>query len=572
MNNIKFIFNRFNLCLLALVAFTVVSCETLELDGANNPNELTPEQVNPDFLLNSIQVDFGKVVERFGAIAAQVTRIDNMLGRDYQNTFSPADFNDVWSGSYQSTGAVFSDQNGHDQTFNGILADVRAMTPIAEENELFHHLGIAQVIEAYTIVSLVDFFGNIPYSEALTGSTNLNPNTDSGDLVYEAALNLLDEAIANFDKSVVNEPQLDLYYGGSWSNWIKAANTIKMKIYLQKRLVDANAIDSFNAIVATGDYIQTAAEDFQFQWGNNVIQPDSRHPRYANNYESDGADEYMSNWLMNLMSDSSDPRIRYYYYRQANAVPGAEIAPNEETLSCSLEAAPQHYIDNGFDFCFLSNGYWGRDHGDDAGTPPDGFLRTNFGVYPAGGKFDDSSFSGVAQGDGAQGVGITPIMLSSWVDFMLAEIALSDGNNGTAQTLLISGINKSISKTVSFGSLDASANPGFEPTTNEINTFADNINMIFENATTDEQRWNTLAEQYWVSLFGNGLDAYNFYRRTGYPSTLQPNREPEPGRFIRSFFYPADLVSNNSSVDQKSDTNQKVFWDNNPDSDFPFSN
>ena len=30
----------------------------------------------------------------------------------------------------------------------------------------------------------------------------------------------------------------------------------------------------------------------------------------------------------------------------------------------------------------------------DNGTPPDGFLRTLRGTYPAGGKFDDSSFGG----------------------------------------------------------------------------------------------------------------------------------------------------------------------------------
>ena len=35
-------------------------------------------------------------------------------------------------------------------------------------------------------------------------------------------------------------------------------------------------------------------------------------------------------------------------------------------------------------------GYWGRDHGNDEGTPPDNFTRTASGVYPAGGSFDGS--------------------------------------------------------------------------------------------------------------------------------------------------------------------------------------
>ncbi|GAA4271317.1 SusD/RagB family nutrient-binding outer membrane lipoprotein [Aquimarina gracilis] len=558
-----------------ILGLLFTACETTELDLTENPNQLDRDQSDADLFLNSIQIDFGKVIERFGAIGGQVTRIDNMNGRDYENVYSPSDFNDLWSGSYQSTGVPFTDQNGHNQTFNGILADARALEPIAAENELYQHLAIAQVIEAYIIVTLVDFFGDVPYTEALQGSTNLNPGVDDGAIIYDAALNLLDNAIANFQKDSDTEPINDFYYRGDWEKWIQAANTIKMKIYLQERLVNPEALNNFNEIVNNGNYIQNMSDDFQFSWGTNEIQPDNRHPRYANNYEGDGADEYMSNWLMNLMSNSDDPRIRYYYYRQTNVVPGAETAPNEETLSCSLESPPQHYIDGGFTFCFLNNGYWGRDHGDDDGIPPDGFLRTNFGVYPAGGRFDDSSFEGTSQGDGGQGAGITPILLSSWVDFMIAEVAMEEMNDGAALIALQNGITKSIDKVRTFGILDNSANLSFEPDNTAIQSFISDIATNFNNAVTMEDKWNVISEQYWVALFGNGIDAYNFYRRTGYPTTLQPNIEPYPatGDFIRSFPYPADLTTNNSSVDPKPDVVQKVFWDNNPDSPaFPVSN
>ena len=573
MNTIKLTY-KISLIAILSIGMLFTSCESLELDLADNPNQLTPDQSNPDLFLNSIQVDFGKVVERFGAIAGQVTRIDNMFGRNYQNTYSPADFNDVWSGSYQSTGESFDDQNLHSQTFNGILADVRALEPLAIDGELYHHLAISQVIEAYTIVTLVDFFGDVPYTEAVQGSIgNLNPVTDSGATIYAAALDLLDAAIVNFERDAANEPENDFYYNGDWDNWIKAANTLKMKIYLQRRLVDNNAIADFNAIVTSGDYIQTVSEDFQFSWGANEIQPDNRHPRYANNYEGDGADEYLSNWLMNQMSNNDDPRIRYYFYRQTNAVPGAEIAPNEETLSCSLESAPQHYIDGNFTFCFLNNGYWGRDHGDDDGTPPDGFLRTTFGVYPAAGRFDDSSFQGISQGDGGQGAGITPIILSSWVDFMIAEVAMLNMDIPGARAALNNGLTKSIAKVTTFGALDTSANLSFEPNATAISSFVNDRLADFDAAATPDDRWDVIAEQYWVALFGNGIDSYNFYRRTGYPTTLQPNIEPNPGNLIRSFFYPADLVTNNSSVEQKPNTDQKVFWDTNPDSPaFPPAN
>ena len=43
-------------------------------------------------------------------------------------------------------------------------------------------------------------------------------------------------------------------------------------------------------------------------------------------------------------------------------------------------------------------------------------------------------------------------------------------------------------------------------------------------------------------MYGNGVDAYNAYRRTGFPTTLQPNMEPNPGSYIRSLYYPQIML------------------------------
>ena len=394
---------------------------------------------------------------------------------------------------------------------------------------------------------------------------------DSGASVYDAALVLLDAAIANFNLDPVNEPAIDFYYGGNTARWIDAANSVKMKIHLQRRLVDPTAIASFNAIVASGNYIQDSAGDLQFQWGTNAVQPDTRHPKYANNYIASGGQTYMSNWLMNLMDTADDPRIRYYFYRQVNAVPGAEVPADEETIACSLEPVPQHYTDGGFTFCVLPNGYWGRDHGQNAGIPPDGFTRTVYGVYPAGGQFDDSSFDGISVGGGGAGAGVTPILLSSWVDFMLAEVAML-GSADAGRPFILNGIAQSVTKVATFGALDTGADLSFAPTQGAIDNHLMNIGMAFD-AADDTGKWNILAEQYFISLFGNGTDGYNFYRRAGFPTTLQPNLEPDPGAFVRSLNYPADFANNNSSVDPKPNLEVQVFWDNNPAAPtFPIAN
>ena len=545
------------------------SCETTELDLTQNPNALSPDQADPDFYLNDMQIQWAYLVESFGNTAGALSRIDYMNGRDYANAYSPSSFDGRWSQAYQT-----------------IMYDIRQMNAIADEAGLVHHKAIGQVIEAHILMILVDFFGDIPYTEALQGADNLNPAADSGASVYASALGLLDAAIANFNADASAEPALDMYYGGDWAAWIKAANTMKMKAYMTTRLVDGAAVGAFNAIVASGNYISTNADDLQFQWGTNEVQPDSRHPRYRSSYTATGGGSYMSNSLMDYMRGGfdggysigagqfyADPRIMVYYHRQTNPTPGIAGAPaDEEVLECGLQNPPLHYA--GYIFCANPQGWWGRDHGNDNGIPPDGFLRTLAGVYPAGGKLDDWSYGGQTNGDGFGGNGITPMMLASWTDFMIGELELVAGNEPAAKTAMFNGMEKSMDKVMNF-----------KPRTDRFDLIMDFyfgglafVTTQFYNRISAEwdaaaDKMDVLGWQYFVAQYGNGLDAYNFYRRTGHPTNLQPNIEPNPGGFIRSFYYPASHANTNVNINQKDGVTQQVFWDTNPGSPgFPVSN
>ncbi len=548
------------LCIVSSVLF--YACETTELDLTENPNALNPDEANTDFFLNAIQEDFAELVHFLGESGAQVTRIVNMGTRQYREAYAATDFDVEWELAYRQ-----------------VLNDIKAMNAIAGPSGQNHHVAMGQVFEAYTIVSMVDFFGDVPYSEALQGLSNLNPKVDKGSDIYDAALDLLDAAIRNFEEEPTMEPAVDLYYDGDWDKWIDLANTLKMKIYLQRRLVDGDALDDFNAIVTSGNFIQDASGDFQFNWGTSIANPVTRHPHYVDNYTPTGASDYMSNWFMDYMQsdkvgnevdifEEPDPRIQYYFYRQT-----ATISTNPNDIRCIQEDPPKHYMEKGVTvFCSLENGYWGRDHGDDAGIPPDTQSRTTYGVYPVGGKFDDRSFSVIASVDvGAQGAGITPVMLSSWVDFMRAEMALFASGEGSAQAFIESGIAKSIAKVRSFAALDATADLSREPALALDAAYISEVGTLFASADEEEKK-NILAKEYFVALFGNGIDAYNFYRRTGTPTDIQPNLEANPGGFIRSFFYPASLANRNASVNQKDEVTSTVFWDNNPTTGFPVGN
>jgi len=531
------------------------ACETTELDLTQNPNGLTIGESSTNGYINSIQIDFGRLIASLEVEASETVRILNMDGRNYQNAFEPTRFDNEWEEAYQQ-----------------ILKDVREMTPLAEEASEYYHLGMAQVLEAYIIVTLVDFFGDIPYDEASQGADNFNPKIagDKGASVYRAALNLLDGAIANFERDdALASPSNDLFYGGNWENWVKAANSMKMKIYVTTRLVDTNAGTAFADIVSSGNYIDENSEDFQFPWGTSFNNPDARHPNYITDYTPAGANTYMSNWLMDYMLngkmnnnaafEDADPRMKYYFYRQAASVPQT----NPNLINCVSETKPDHYS-SGDPFCSLASGYWGRDHGDDDGIPPDGQLRTTFGVYPTGGRFDDNSFEVIASISlGAGGAGITPIMLASWTDVMRAEMALTGGDAATANMLLQSAVTKSFAKVRAFGQRDAGADLSTAPSTDLDAAYIRELGQLFDNASDQGERLDILGSEYFVMLFGNGIDGLNFYRRTGRPSTLQPNLEPKPGDFFRSFFYPPVFVERNASLSQKSGVTDRVFWDSN---------
>lgn len=339
----------------------------------------------------------------------------------------------------------------------------------------------------------MDFFGDVPYTEALLAAENLNPSPDSGASIYEAAIGLLDQAITNFNAGSSVELANDFFYDNDYEKWIKACNTLKLRLYK-----NTGNTAAFNAIINGGNYIQETADDFQFQWGTNEVLPDTRHPDYADNYTLTGGADYMSIYLMNLMDTTEDPRIRYYYYRQSATVPGSDgTPPNEETLDCSLQTPPPHYQAQNVPFCTLENGYWGRNHGNDAGTPPDGLLRTIPGVYPVAGLFDDSSFAESGLGAGGGGNGVTPMLLASTVDFWRAEVAATSGDVDGALPFILSGIEKSIAKVQSFGSKDPGADLSVAPSEADVTDFISGIEAAFTAAPNANEKLNIWLSSSW---------------------------------------------------------------------------
>ena len=102
--------------------------------------------------------------------------------------------------------------------------------------------------------------------------------------------------------------------------------------------------------------------------------------------------------MLNAYGGVSDPRMKYYFYRQVQYAPGFGVPPEEQTLECSLYLP--YIIKQQTNRSVLLKMV--VEIRNDAGIPPDPFLRI-YGTYPAGGRYDDNSFEATVVGQGESG-------------------------------------------------------------------------------------------------------------------------------------------------------------------------
>jgi hypothetical protein len=532
----------------------IILTSSCDLNKLDNPSLLSASKVDMSLLLNGVQINFANFFYNISDAGMQVTRLTEMYGPVYNNWFIPSYYNTVWQVAYEN-----------------IIVNTRTVSAQAPGKGWYIHSGIAKMIEAYTALTMADFFGDVPYSKA-SSPNDINPAADKDADIYDSVLALINDAVSDFNKDA--PVPADLYYNGDIRKWITLANTLKLKISLNKRMVDASgSTATINALIAANDLIDApdGSEDFIFRYSTNIANPDSRHPYFQGNYLI-GAGTYQTNWLMwnmrygkkNAGDYVIDPRIRYYFYRQSGTIDTSDPSLTN-VLPCITYNKPARYLANpSWPFCIPKDstggnvGYWGRDYGDASGVGPDTKSRTNWGVYPIGGKFDDDSFTPVASSDGRQGAGIAPIMLASFVDFMKAEAALYLGTTGDPQTLLISATDKSIKNVMSFGA--SVANGPKIPTSIDVQNYENKVAALYASAADNDNKMEVIAKEYWIAGLGNGVEIYNMYRRTGgKPSDMQIALR-DPGQFPNTMPYPLVYTAQNNTAPAK-DFDHKVFWD-----------
>ncbi|HKC34740.1 MAG TPA: SusD/RagB family nutrient-binding outer membrane lipoprotein, partial [Chitinophagaceae bacterium] len=173
---------------------------------------------------------------------------------------------------------------------------------------------------------------------------------------------------------------------------------------------------------------------------------------------------------------------------------------------------------------------------------PSYFLRSKYGTYLNG---TAEPLTTTTPG------GQTPIRLLTYaqVQFILAEAALILGTAGVANTYYQAGITASMQK-VGMAAADIT------------NYFTTNPTVVNLSGTTEQQRQQIITQKY-ISWIGNGIEAFNDYRRTGYPVLALVNNAAGDNPNViptRLPYTPAELASNPNAPKPRPKTDVKLWF------------
>jgi hypothetical protein len=129
---------------------------------------------------------------------------------------------------------VNTDMNSTWQTiYTSCLENLKLLTQTSTKNGNSNYTAIAEVLTAYTLGFATDLWGDIPYSQALSGAGNFTPTYDKQEDIYKAIQSLLDQAVVDIDKKAgLLVGADDYFYQGKMAQWRKLAFSLKARYYM----------------------------------------------------------------------------------------------------------------------------------------------------------------------------------------------------------------------------------------------------------------------------------------------------------------------------------------------------
>jgi hypothetical protein len=146
--------------------------------------------------------------------------------------------------NYPGNGIYALPQNNSTGTYTGILMDcqviinkntddkIKGTSSVLSGGGNKNQEAFARTIKAYVFWQLTDTWGDLPYSEALKGGTNLTPKYDKQEDIYKGILSELADAQNKFSSGDV-PLRGDVIFGGDTNKWKKFVNSLRMLVALR---------------------------------------------------------------------------------------------------------------------------------------------------------------------------------------------------------------------------------------------------------------------------------------------------------------------------------------------------
>ncbi len=295
-----------------MVTGLLASCEGyLDVNtDPNNPTAVTPNLVLP-------------VGQYYTAQYQQDDRGLSHLGNMMMVNWSQSDGFSWYSDEfkYNVTSSFYS------RIFNNTYANTLKQYQILynlEDEKYVNYKAIAMIMKSFHFQQLVDCYGDIPYTEALGRSKEATPAYDDAQAIYEDLIVQINAAI----DLIKNAPALaevpgsdDAMFGGNMEDWIKFANTLKIRILTRQS--DMSGRDSY----ITGELAAIASEGSGFITTDVGINPGyiplntgKQNPMWNTLGWDEGGTKTMSynatcasEYIINYLESTNDPRINYLY-------------------------------------------------------------------------------------------------------------------------------------------------------------------------------------------------------------------------------------------------------------------
>lgn len=233
------IFNKTVLIFSITAAMLLAGCDSY-LDINDDPNN--PTEAPPQGLMTNVTFETAQNVYRMGSVTSFYVQY---LGSP--NQASATDVHEAVSYGNQWF------------TLYDVMTDLTDLEALAEEQGATEYVGIAKVLKALNLATLVDAWGDAPYEDAFFAET-LNPTYDDQEALYQEVFTLLDDGLAALQQSnsTISTGSEDFIYGGDIAKWQRLAYMLQAR-YLNHY----SELDSYDpsAVLAAVDNAFVSNED-----------------------------------------------------------------------------------------------------------------------------------------------------------------------------------------------------------------------------------------------------------------------------------------------------------------------